>query len=95
MKVTGDIYGVSKVYNNQKSVGKVDKTSAIAPKKDIVSISSSAMDCQTVSRALRDVPDVRMNKVEEFKHVYNSGAYNISGNEIVEKLGKSILDKKV
>lgn len=94
MKITGDIYNVSKIYGNQKSVGKVDKTNPVAPKKDVVSISNNAKDYQTVSKALKDIPDVRQNKVDEFAEVYRSGGYDVSGKEIVEKLGKSIVDTK-
>ena len=94
MKISGDIYNVSKVYNKQTPIEKVGKTNSIAPKKDVVSISSNAMDYQAVSKALKDVPDVRQNKVDEFADAYRSGAYDVNGKEIVEKLGKSILDKK-
>ena len=94
MKITGDIYNVSKIYGNQKPVGKVEKASSVAPKKDVVSISNNAKDYQTVTKALKDVPDIRQNKVEEFTEAYRSGGYDVSGKEIVEKLGKSILDKR-
>lgn len=94
MKITGDVYNVSKVYDSKKPVGKIEKTSSVAPKKDVVSISSNAMDYQTVTKALKEVPDVRQNKVEEFAEVYRSGSYDVSGREIVEKLGKSIIDQK-
>jgi negative regulator of flagellin synthesis FlgM len=46
------------------------------------------------SKALRDVPDVRQHKVDEFAEAYRSGGYDVSGKEIVEKLGKSIIDQK-
>ena len=95
MKISGDIYNVSKVYNKQKSVEKIGKTSAVTPKKDVVSISNNAKDYQTVSKALKDVPDVRQSKVDEFTDIYRSGGYDVSGKEIVEKLEKAILDKKV
>lgn len=94
MKISGDIYNVSKVYGKQNNVNKVSKTSSVAPKKDVVSISNNAKDYQTISKALKDVPDVRQGKVDEFSEAYSSGRYNVSGQEIVEKLGKSVLDKK-
>lgn len=94
MKISGDIYNVSKVYDKQKQIGKVEKTGSIAPKKDVVSISNNAKDYQTVAKALKDVPDVRQNKIDEFAERYMSGGYDVSGREIVEKIGKSILDKK-
>lgn len=94
MKITGDIYNVAKVYNKQKMVGNIAKTGQVVPKKDVVSISNDAKDYQTVSKALKDVPDIRQNKVDEFTEIYQSGGYDISGKEIIEKLGQSILDKK-
>ncbi len=94
MKITGDVYNVSKVYDSKKPIGKIEKTSSVAPKKDVVSISSNAMDYQTVTKALKEVPDVRQNKVDEFAEAYRSGSYDVSGREIVEKLGKSIIDQK-
>ncbi|WP_313563571.1 flagellar biosynthesis anti-sigma factor FlgM [Ruminiclostridium cellobioparum] len=94
MKITGDVYNVSKVYDSKKPVGKIEKTSSVAPKKDVISISSNAMDYQTVTKALKEVPDVRQNKVDEFAQAYRSGSYDVSGREIVEKLGKSIIDQK-
>ncbi len=94
MKITGDFFNVSKVYDSKKPVGKIDKTSSVASKKDVVSISSNAKDYQTVAKALREVPDIRQNKVDEFSEAYRSGGYDVNGREIIEKLGKSILDKK-
>ncbi|MHB8064217.1 MAG: flagellar biosynthesis anti-sigma factor FlgM [Ruminiclostridium sp.] len=94
MKISGDIYNVAKVYNKQKSIEKIGRTNSILPKKDVISISSNAKDYQTVSKALKDVPDVRQSKVDEFADLYSSGGYDVSGKEIVEKIGKAILDEK-
>ena len=94
MKITGDIYNVAKVYNKQKSVDSVGRTSSIQPKKDVLSISNNAKDYQTVAKALKDVPDVRQDKIDKLTEVYRSGGYDVSGREIVEKIGSSILDKK-
>lgn len=94
MKITGDIYNVAKVYNKQKSVGNIAKTGQVVPKKDVVSISNDGRDYQTVAKALRDVPDIRQEKVDELTELYRSGGYNVSGEEIVEKIGRSILDRK-
>lgn len=94
MKISGDMFNVSKVYNKQKQVGRMDKTNSITPKKDVISISNNAKDYQTVSKVLKDIPDVRQSKIDEFAETYRSGSYDVSGNEIVEKLSKSIIDKK-
>jgi negative regulator of flagellin synthesis FlgM len=95
MKITGDIYNISKVYNKQKPVDSIGKTGSVKPKKDVLSISNNAMDYQTVSKALKDVPDVRQDKIDELTEVYRSGGYDVSGREIVEKIGKNIIDRKI
>jgi Anti-sigma-28 factor, FlgM. len=94
MKISGDVYNVSKVYNTQNHIGAVNQVNSVKSRKDIISISDNAKDYQIVSKALKDIPDVRQNKIDEFKEVYQSGTYDVSGQEIVEKLGKAMIDKK-
>ncbi|HEX2924831.1 MAG TPA: flagellar biosynthesis anti-sigma factor FlgM [Ruminiclostridium sp.] len=94
MKISGDVYNVSKVYNTQNHVGAVNQVNSVKSRTDVISISDNAKDYQVVSKALKDVPDVRQEKIDEFKEVYQSGTYNVSGEEIVEKLGRAVIDKK-
>ena len=94
MKIWGDIPKVSGVYDKQKSLSKVDKTSGVSAKKDVVSISSQAKDYQTVMKALRDVPDVRNDKVSELADKYESGNYDVKGGTIADKVVNSMLDRK-
>jgi negative regulator of flagellin synthesis FlgM len=94
MKISGDVYNVSKVYSSQNHVGAVNQVNPVKSKKDVISISDNGKDYQVVSKALKDIPDVRQNRVDELKEVYQSGTYNVSGQEIVEKLGKALIDKK-
>lgn len=93
MKIPGEIPKIFGVYNREKSVGKVDKTSGAAPKKDVVSISNQAKDFQTVMKAIREVPDIRQDKVNELTEKYESGTYNVTGNDVADKVLKSITDK--
>ena len=94
MKIWGDSFSISKIYDKQKNLGKVDSAKSVESKKDIVSISNSAKDFTTVSKALRSVPEIRQEKVAELATLYSSGSYNVSGQEIVEKLGKTLIDRK-
>jgi negative regulator of flagellin synthesis FlgM len=94
MRIPGEIPKITGVYEKQKSLGRVEKTSAVSSKKDIVSISNQAKDFQTVQRALRDVPDVRQDKVFELTGKYETGQYNTSGTDIAESIVKSVFDKK-
>lgn len=95
MKIWGEIPRILGVYDKQKNISKTDKTSGVTSKKDVVSISNQAKDFQTITKALRDVPDIRQDKVNELSEQLNSGTYNVSGKEIADKVLKSIVDKKV
>lgn len=94
MKIWGEIPKILGVYDKQKNVGKTEKASGAASKKDVVSISNQAKDFQTVMKALKDVPDMRQDKVNELSEKYETGNYDVSGNDIAGKILKSIFDKK-
>jgi negative regulator of flagellin synthesis FlgM len=94
MKIWGEIPKIFGVYDKQKSVGKVDKASGVAPKKDVLSISSEAKDFQTVMKGLKDVPDIRADKVKELSSRYDSGTYDVNGKDIADRVIKAIIDKK-
>lgn len=94
MKIWGEIPKVLGISGGNKNVGKVDKTASVASKKDVVSISNQAKDFQTIMKALKDVPDMRMDKVNELAGKYQSGNYDVSGNDIADKIVKSVIDTK-
>ena len=97
MKILGGISNISEVYNKQTNVNKTGKISAIASKKDIVSISGEAKkqakDFQLVMNAVRNVPDVRNDKVNDLIDKYESGQYDVRGEDIADKILKSITEK--
>lgn len=95
MKIWGEIPKILGVYNKQKNVNKVDKASPVSSKKDIVSISNNAKDSQNIMKALKDVPDIRMEKVREISERYETGKYNINGKDVADNILKSVLDKRV
>ncbi len=94
MRIPGDISKITGVYGTQKNVGKVEKTGSVASKKDVVSISNEAKDFQIVSRALKDVPDIRQSKVNELRGILESGSYNVSGRDVAGKVIESVFDRK-
>lgn len=95
MKIWGDVPKVSGVYGKQKSVGMIEQTSAVKGKKDVLSLSTQAKDYQTAIKAVKEAPDVRQDKVNEIQKKYESGTYDVKGREILEKVARSIVDKKV
>ena len=94
MKIPGEIPKITGIYEKQKNMARVDRTNSVNPKNDVVSISGQAKDFQTVYKALKDVPDVRTDKVSELEGKYRAGNYNIDGKDVVDRVIKSIFDKK-
>lgn len=94
MKIWGEIPKVNGVYGKQKNVGKVQKTDGVSSKTDIISISNQAKDYQTVMKALKDVPDIRKEKVEGLIEKFQSGTYDVKETDVADKILKSIIDKK-
>jgi len=66
----------------------------VTGKKDVVSISNQAKDFQTAMKALKEIPDIRKDKVEELARKIESGTYKVSEEDIADKILKSILDRK-
>ncbi|MCI5502392.1 MAG: flagellar biosynthesis anti-sigma factor FlgM [Lachnospiraceae bacterium] len=81
---------VSRVYeaNKTKKVSKNSETD----KRDQFEISQSAKDYQTVKKALSQTPDIREDKVAEIKSAMNSGTYNVSAQEIADKMVSKYFD---
>ncbi len=85
---------ILQIYNNaefnrlRKGKGKFEK--------DTIDFSEKAMDYQFAINKLKEVPEMRMDKVEKLKKQVQSGNYNIEGRKIVEKMYESInFDKKI
>ena len=96
MKTWGDIPGVSKIYGKNKNVSKISDTNKIRFKKDELSISDTAKDYQVAIKYLKDIPDIRREKVEEIAKSIKSGKYDVNGHDIADKILKSVFfDKKV
>lgn len=90
MKIWGEIPKITGVYDKQKNFGKVEKATSVAGKKDVLSLSNNAKDFQSVLKALKDVPDVRNDKVNELAAKVDSGSYDVEGKDIVDKIMNNI-----
>ncbi len=95
MKIWGEIPRVNEIYNKNRTVNRVGSTSAVTGKKDVVSISNTAKDFQTVMKALRETPDVRKDKVDELSQKYESGKYDLSGKDIADRIIGSAFNRKI
>lgn len=64
--------------------------------KDGLEISERAQDYQFALKKLKELPEIRQEKVDEIKERIQTGTYNVSGKEIVDKIYESInFDKKI
>lgn len=95
MKIWGNVPGVTGIYNKQKKVNKTNEINNVASKNDVVSISNRAKDYQLAMKHLKDIPDFRSEKVEEYSEKINSGNYDVNGKDIADKILKSVFDKKI
>ena len=95
MKIWGNIPKVLGVYDNKKNISKINSTAEISGKKDVVSISNNAKDFQTIMRAIKDIPDVRQEKVSLLSEGYESGNYDVSGKDTADRILRSVIDRKV
>jgi negative regulator of flagellin synthesis FlgM len=86
MRIPGEGPRISGIYNknNVKKYGKSSSVNGV--KKDEVSISNKAKDFQSVMKALKDVPDIRKDKLEDISKKMESGNFNVSGQQIMDKL---------
>lgn len=93
MRIYGDFSKISELYNKNKKITKTNNISEIKNKKDVVSISDTAKDFQTLLEEVRKTPDVREEKINELKAKYKKGNYNVSPKEIANKMisGKKII----
>ena len=94
MKIWGDIPNISGIYSKQRAVKSLQKASKKESVKDNVSISEKAKDFQSVMKALKEVPDIRENKVNELSEKYQNNNYNVKGKDIAEKIVDSVIDIK-
>ncbi|MCF6463966.1 flagellar biosynthesis anti-sigma factor FlgM [Clostridium sp. Cult1] len=64
--------------------------------KDELEVSEKAKDYQFAINKLKEVPDIRKDKVDRIKKDINSGNYNVEGKKIAEKIYESAnFDKKI
>lgn len=85
---------ILQVYNTQ-SIKKVESSKKNG-KKDELKLSNKAMEYQIAVNSLKNVPEIRKDKVEKLKSEISAGTYKIDGEKIVEKmLGNVSFDKRV
>lgn len=91
MRITS-IGNIIDTYKVQKPTVTENKKSTKG--KDVLDISSTAKEYQIAQKAISQIPDIRMDKVQEIKNKIESNTYNIDANQIADKIVNSIFDSK-
>lgn len=90
-----NIDNVFQVYNKNTGVKKV-KTEKMTKETDQIKISERAIEFQFALQKIKDVEEIRMEKVEDIKNKIKAGTYEIDGEKIAEKMLEEInFDKKI
>ncbi|MBS4026236.1 MAG: flagellar biosynthesis anti-sigma factor FlgM [Clostridia bacterium] len=99
MKISpGQVNGVLNSYRQQirsddKAKGSQDFKASLN-QSDRTQLSEEARLHQVAMKALKNMPDVREDRVAELKKAIESGSYQVSGKEIAEKmLERSAIDR--
>ncbi len=84
---------INQIYqtNNAAKISKTGKVSA----SDKLEISQIGKDIQVAKAAVAQTEDVRMDKVNEIKQRMASGTYNVSAEELADKLVENYFDQSI
>jgi negative regulator of flagellin synthesis FlgM len=84
---------VSQLYkaNNVKSTSKTKGSSL----RDSLEISQVAKDYQVARQIVNRTPDVREDKIFEIKRRMETGVYNVSMEEVADKLVESFFNETI
>lgn len=77
---------------NVEKVSANDKQNSAAVESDAVSISEKGKDVSEMTRTLKEMPDVRADKIADLKERIANGTYNISGRDIASKIINTALE---
>jgi len=87
------IIGVQKAYNLQKKLDEI-KRSEQQQKDDDIKLSSEAKLWSAAMQAARSLPDSGAQKIEELKAAIKNGTYQVSDEEVADKIWQEALRDK-
>ncbi len=77
---------------NVEKISANDKQNSAAVESDAVSISEKGKDVSEMTRTLKEMPDVRADKIADLKERIANGTYNVSGKDIASKIINTALE---
>ena len=90
MKIIRDIgMDITRVYNKNKNLAAQDKK-RVDKKCDTLEISEEGREIAEYVKMARDMPEVRVQKVEDIKRKLQSGNYNVSPEDLASRILEAI-----
>ena len=86
MRISVNVSAVTGIYKNDKKISKGENVNKLSLGKDDIKISSKAKDYTTAMNALKNVPDVRQDRVDEISAKLAKNEYKISGDDIADRI---------
>ena len=86
MRISGNVSGVAGIYTNDKKISKVENVNKLNLGRDDIKISSKAKDYSIAMNALKNIPDVRQDRVDEVAKKLANKEYDESGDDIADKI---------
>lgn len=84
---------LSELNKPEKTVKKEPSASVSSP-KDVVEISSRAVEMRGAIEAARSAPDIRTEKVQVLKEEIGRGMYKVRAGSVADKMLESVFEKK-
>ncbi len=72
--------------NKDKTVDKKDGSQKTESDKDKVSLSGAAKEINDLKGIIRDIPDIRVDKVEALKKAIDTGTYTYDSSKIAQRI---------
>lgn len=91
MRIGDGLPQVTGIYTNDKKVSRVENLNNVQGIKDNVKISEVGKDYNIAQKALKNVPDVRQDKVDAVMAKMEKGDYEVKGDDIASKIIGGIL----
>ena len=95
MRISGNVQGVTGIYTNEKRISKVENVNKISLGRDDIKISSKAKDFSVAMNALKNVPDIRQDRVDEISKKLADNDYKVSGDDIADKILNDSFDASI
>lgn len=92
MRIDGNVNAVTSIYTNDKRISHVDNINKAGQVQDAVKISDKGKDFTVAQKALKNVPDIRQDKVDAISAKLNNNDYSIKGEDIIDKIFNSGID---